>query len=149
MIKLFYECEDSNIASYADETTLYSCATDIPSLALEVQASATKLFHWFKNNYLKANPGKSYILLSTNKLEIVSIDGIPLATGSHEKLLGVTIDSELKLENHIKEFVSKLTKKINALCCISSSTSLGKRRTLIKVFIESIQLLYLDMDASF
>ena len=81
------------VAGYADDTTLYSCATAIPSLPLEVQASATKLFRWFKNNHLKANPGKSHILLSTNKLEIVSIDGIPLAASSHKKLLGVTIDS--------------------------------------------------------
>ena len=44
MIDLFYECEDSIVASYVDETTPYSCATDIPSVALELQASATKLF---------------------------------------------------------------------------------------------------------
>ena len=44
MNDLFYECEDSNVASYADDTTPYSCATDIPSVALELQASATKLF---------------------------------------------------------------------------------------------------------
>ena len=93
MINLFYKCEDSNVASYADDIKLYSCATDIPSLPLEVQASATKLFRWFKNNHLKANPGKSHILLNTNKLEIVSIDGIPLAASFHKKLLGVTIDS--------------------------------------------------------
>ena len=118
MINLFYECEDSNVASYADNTTPYSCATDIPSLLLEVQASATKLFHCFKNNHLKANSGKSHILLGTNKLEIVSIDGIPLAASSHEKLLGVTIDSELKFENHIKELCLKVDKKIkfSAIC---------------------------------
>ena len=59
IINLFYECKDSNVASYADDTTPYSGATDIPSLPLEVQVSATKLFRRFKNNYLKANPGKS------------------------------------------------------------------------------------------
>ena len=57
MINLFYECGDSNLTSYADNTTPYSCATDIPSVALEVQASATK------NDHSKANPGKSHILL--------------------------------------------------------------------------------------
>ena len=36
MIDLFYECEDSNVASYADDTTPYSCATDIPSVAKEL-----------------------------------------------------------------------------------------------------------------
>ena len=137
IINLFYECEDSNVASYADDTTPYSCATDIPSLPLEVQASATKLFRWFKNNYLKANPGKSHILLSPNKLEIISIDGFSLAVSSHEKLLGVTIDSELNFKNHIKELCLKVGKKIKALCHISSSMSLEKRRTLMKAFIES------------
>ena len=39
MINLFYECEDSDVASYADDTTPHSCATDIPSVALEVHAS--------------------------------------------------------------------------------------------------------------
>ena len=63
MINLFYECEDSNVASYADDTTPYSCATDIPSLPLEVQASATKLVRWFKNNHLKADPGKEFLSL--------------------------------------------------------------------------------------
>ena len=91
----------------------------------------------YRSLQLKANPGKSHILLSTNKLEIVSIDGIPLAASSHEILLGVTIDSELKFDNHIKELFSKLTKKINALCDMSSSMSLEKSRTWMKAFIES------------
>ena len=137
MIDLFYECEDSSVASYADDTAPYSCATDIPSVALELQASATKLFLWFKNNHLKANPGKSHILLSSKKPEIVSVDGISIAASPHEKLLGVTIDSELKFENHITEICHKVSKKINALCRISSFMSLERRRTLMKAFIES------------
>ena len=67
MTDLFYEYEDSNVASYADETTPNPCATDIPSVALELQAFASKLFRWFKNNHLKANPGKFDILLSAKK----------------------------------------------------------------------------------
>ena len=137
MTDRFYECEDSNVASYADDTTPYSCATDIPSVALELQASATELFRWFKNNHVKANPGKSHILLSSKKREIVSADGISLAASFHEKLLGVIIDSELKFENHITEICLKICKKINALGRISSFMSLEKRRTLMIVFIES------------
>ena len=92
MIGLFYKCEDSNVTSYANDTTRYSCATDIARVAMELQASATKLFRWFKNNNLKPNPGKSHIFLSSKKPEIVSVDGISLAASSHEKLLGVIID---------------------------------------------------------
>ena len=112
MIDLFYECEDSNVPSYADDTTPYSCATDITRVALELQASATKFFRWFKNSHLKANPGKYHILLSSKKPEIVSFDGIPLAASSHEKLLGVIIDSELKFENYITKLCLKVSKKL-------------------------------------
>ena len=107
------------------------------SVALELQAYAIKLFHWFKNNHFKVNPGKSHILLSTKKPEIISIDEIPLAASSHEILLGVTIDSDLKFEYHITELCLKVSKKLNALCRISNSMSLEKRRTLMKTFIES------------
>ena len=86
MIDLFYKCKDSSLPSYADDTTLYSYAIDIPSVALELQASATKRFRWFKNNRLKANPGKSHILLTSKKPEIASVDGISLAASFHKKV---------------------------------------------------------------
>ena len=73
MIDLFYECEDSNVASYADDTVPYSCTTDVPSVASELQVSPTKLFCWFQNNHLTANLGISHILLSSQKHEIVSV----------------------------------------------------------------------------
>ena len=133
---LFYECEDSRVASYADDTTPYSCATDIPSVALELQTSATKLFLWFRNNHLKTNPGKSHFSLSSRKPVIVSVDGIFIAASSHEELLGVIIDPE-SLRITLQRYVSKLAKKKNALCLISSFMSLEKRRTLMKAFIES------------
>ena len=94
---LFTNAKNFSVASYADDTTPYSYATDIPSVALELQASATKLLCWFNNNHLKANPEKSHILLSSKKPEIVSVDGISFAASSHEKILGVIIDSELKV----------------------------------------------------
>ena len=56
---------------------------------------------------------------------------------SHENLLGVTIDSELKFEYHITELCFKDSKKRYALCRILSCMSLEKRRILMKAFIES------------
>ena len=86
---------------------------------------------------MKASPGKSYILLSSKKPEIVKADGISLATSSQKKLLGVIIDSELKFENHITELCLKVSKKVNALCRISSFMSLEKRGSLMTAFIKS------------
>ena len=38
--------------------------------------------------------------LLTFEPDIVSIDGIPLAASSHGKLQGVTIDTDIRFENH-------------------------------------------------
>ena len=44
LIDLFYECEESNIASYTDENTPYSCSSDTQTA---ISAISNKLFHWF------------------------------------------------------------------------------------------------------
>ena len=44
LIDLFYECKESDIASYADDTTPYFCATDTQSGIAKLQITANKLF---------------------------------------------------------------------------------------------------------
>ena len=36
---MFYECEDSDIESYADDTAPYACASDINTVISQLQAS--------------------------------------------------------------------------------------------------------------
>ena len=43
LIDLFYECEESNIASYADDITRYSCARDTQTVISELK-SLTSFF---------------------------------------------------------------------------------------------------------
>ena len=52
-IDMFYECEDSDIENYANDTTLYACTSDINSVISELQVSASKLFIWFDYNHPK------------------------------------------------------------------------------------------------
>ena len=56
---MFYECEDSGIENYADNTTPFACASDINAVVSELQITTSKLFTWFDNNHMKANPEKS------------------------------------------------------------------------------------------
>ena len=44
LIDLFFEYDDSEIASYTDDTTPYSCVDDIPSVITQLQSTASKLF---------------------------------------------------------------------------------------------------------
>ena len=49
--------EESYIASYADDTTPYSCTRDTQTVIFEYKSISSKLFHRFQYNHLKVNPG--------------------------------------------------------------------------------------------
>ena len=137
LIDLFCECGESGIASYADNTTIYSCRTDTQSVIAELQITANKRFHWFECNHLKTNPGKNHLLLSTKTPINVSIGDVLLTTSITETLLGIAIDSELSFDQHLCSICSKASKKLHVLGRISGYMPFEKRMILMKAFIES------------
>ena len=50
---------------------------------------------------MKVNPVNFHILLSNKKTEKVTINDVILTSSADDKLLGVTLNSELKFENHV------------------------------------------------
>ena len=83
---------------------------------------------------MKANPGKPIILLNNKKTEKVKINNALLTSSVEEKLLGITLDSELKFEKHITDICNKANQKIHVLSRITTYMSLNKRRLLMKIF---------------
>lgn len=134
---MFFECDDSEIASYADDTTPYSCEKDISNVISQLKLTASKLFSWFEYNHMKANPGKCHLLLSKKDPIDVLIGDAKVTSSSYEKLLGINIDSELKFDKHVSEICHKVSQKINALSRIASYMTLPKKRIVMKTFIES------------
>ena len=53
------------------------------------------------------------------------------------KLLGITIDKELKFDKYINQVCSKANKKLNVLSRMRSFLSVEKRKIIFKSFIES------------
>ena len=41
----FYECKESNIDTYANDTTPYSCASDTQTVIFELKFISNKFFH--------------------------------------------------------------------------------------------------------
>ena len=124
MIDLCYECKQNDIANYADDTTPYFCGTDIPTVIFELQDISTKVFNWFGNNHMKANPGKCHLLLSTKSPEVVSINGIQITSSAAEILVGITNSSRYLLmednsfsihERNIQSLAIEIYKFLNGL----------------------------------
>ena len=86
---------------------------------------------------MKANPGKSHVLLSSNITRVAPFDNVQITSCLREKLLGITFDSELKFEEHISKICNIVNKKVDAPHRIANHMSLDKRKRFLKAFIES------------
>ena len=137
LIDLFYECEDSNILNYAGDTTPYACGENIRAVISKLQSLAFRLFKWFENNHMKVKLGKSHILLSNKKTEKVKINDVLLTSSVEEKLLGTTLDSELKFEKYITGICNKVSQKNTCSVQNYKLIPLRKRRLLMITFVES------------
>ena len=92
LIDLFYKCEESNIANYADHTIPYSCASDTQTVFSELKFISDRLFQWLQYNHLKTNPRKCHIPLSSKIPTDVSSIGDPSLTTSTKKNLTWNLD---------------------------------------------------------
>ena len=73
---------------------------------------------WFKINSLRANPGKfQFMALGANKNDCFNLNvaGKVIPSSSEVKLLGITIDYDLKFKKHINKLCTKLSYKLHAL----------------------------------
>ena len=91
LIDVFLECEDDNITSYGEGSTPYFCAQDISSVISELRRIAKKVFECFKNNHMKAYPGKRHVILGSNIQREIHSDNTSIASSLNEKLLGKSI----------------------------------------------------------
>ena len=70
-------------------------------------------------NYLKANPDKSQLLVTSKDEVSIKIDDTNIKSSSSKKLLGVLIDNKLTFNEHVSKLYKKASNKLLALARIS------------------------------
>ena len=133
---LFYFLEDLDIASYADDTTIYTVNEKKESVISALETSSSLLFRWFNNNFMKENIDKSHLIMTCTEATTAMIDGLPIDSSKAEVLLGITIDHELKFDDQVNYLCKKASQKLNALARITSFLNFWKKRIIMKSFIE-------------
>ena len=127
-----------DITNYADDNTPYSANNNIMDVLNNLKLQANILDKWFKDNYMKANPGKYHLLLSaTEETNTLNIEDICINTSKCEKLLGINIDSNLTFETHVESLRKKASQKLNALLRVTWSLNFDQRKLLLNAFITS------------
>ena len=112
---LFYFLEDLDIASYANDTTIYTAKDNKKPVTNALDASSLPLYTQFNNSFMKANSDKSPILLSRSEPPKALTDGSFIESNTKEILLGITFDRDLKFDEHVNFSVKKHVKNLMLL----------------------------------
>ena len=138
---IFHFVKENVLYNYADDNTLSHSGPDLNGLVKSLEKESTILIDWFGNNKMKANPDKFQAIAIGNKSkngEIkFTLDGNEILCDNEVKLLGVTIDSQLKFKTHISEICRKASRQLNVLKRIGKNLSKLGRLTIYYSFIMS------------
>lgn len=119
---------DSNVYTYADDTTLIISSKSIPELQKLAQSELNKLIDFFNSNNLVPNPTKTNYSIfypttnDQNTLEL-KIGNTILQQNPKTKLLGIYIQENLKLNETISDIIRKLQPTIQSFRYANKLTS--------------------------
>ena len=135
---LFYLFICTSVCNIADDTTPYACDVDLPTLLHNLESDTASAIIWFEANYMKLNQDKCHFLMSGSQEHIwIQVGEQVIRETFQEKLLGVTIDKELKFHSHIKAICKTAGAKVTALARLIKLVPLEKNKLLMTSFIES------------
>ena len=109
MCDLFFIVKEIDFASYADDNIPFVSGDRLDDVLDSLENTGLKLFDWFYDNQMKANPGKYHLLKSAAASIAIKIKDSEILNSENEKLLGVIIDN--KLNFIYKRYLKKLIKK--------------------------------------
>ena len=128
---LFSFLKDVGICNFADDTTIHISDKSLENVLKSLEKNSMLAIRWFENNYRKVNTDKCRLIVSDYKYEQVLANvGKDLIWESNDvKLLGVTIDRDLKFVKHVLKFCNKANQKLIGLSRMTKLLYFNKRRT--------------------
>ena len=132
---LFFIMNNFELATYADDNTPYAVGDNKEELTVKLKNASKTLFQSFSDNQMKSNPDKCNFICSTRKKVSLIVENKEINNSSHERLLGVTIDSKLSFNTHIDHICKKANLKLNALSRLTPHLDFKKNKFIDKFFL--------------
>ena len=132
---------ETDICNFADDNTIYACDKTLYDVISRLERDIQSVTNWFKGNSMVANPGKFQMMFlgkGTENEIIIEIDGVKITSSSSVRLLGVTLDKNLRFSAHIDSLCKSVNNKTNALLRIRRYIDLAKARELYNTYIISV-----------
>ena len=134
---LFFDDIDIDLANYADDTTPYAYDLELDKVIESLEKNIDKLFHWFSDNFLKANPDKCHLLINTDENVTLKIKNETITNSSNEKLLCILFNNKFDLDEHVTSLCRKASQNLNAVARVAQYMNLAYSRLIMNAFIFS------------
>ena len=120
---LFFSITKSEYCNFADDNTLYSCNKNLEHAFLNLKYDLRNVLDWFKIAPFNIAPFS------------LNVNGKIISSSNEVKLLGITIDNQLKFKKHIEELCKKASYKLHALRRIRGYLTVEKARILANLLL--------------
>ena len=134
---MFFDDINLNLANYAGDTTPYAYDLEHDKVIKSPEKNIDKLFDWFSDNILKANPDKCLLLINTDENVALKIKNEAITNSSNQKLVGILFSNKFDFDEHVTSLRRKAFKKLNALARVVYYMNLPQRRLIMNAFIFS------------
>ena len=126
-----------DICNFADDTTPYVCDKNLTFAMQQLEQQSNIALKWFEDNNVKINSGKCRTMTSKHENMWAKIGDDQIWESRTVKLLGITIDNELKFDEYISNVCKKGQRKLTVLTRIKKYLDFNKLRHLFKTFFDS------------
>jgi hypothetical protein len=134
------------VHSYADDTQLYvsSSGADSTASVARLLSCIEEIGQWMSANRLKLNADKTQFIWlgSRNQLEStsgisLSVGGVPVTAADTVRNLGVTLDAQLSMKQHVDNVVRSCFYHLRQLRSVRGSVPADAMKTLVHAFIST------------
>ena len=142
-----YLPEDASSSLFADDTAAsVECGKDREQATGRMQRNINGINEWAEDWKMKLNAVKTQVMVISSKDNDVAwkpklhLEGLELEVVREYRFLGVTIDSGLRFEKHLKNVIEKAKKRIKILRCLAGKDwgqNLETQKALYATYIRS------------
>ena len=78
-----------------------------------MKTNTDKIFDWFSDNFLKANPDKCHLPINPDENATLEVKNEIITNSSNQKLPGILFNNKFDFDEHVTSLCRKASQKLN------------------------------------
>ncbi len=113
---LLYTLPEGSAVNFADDNTLYAVDSSPQSLTAKLNTIVQIAQKWYIENGMQSNPTKFQSIFFGRTVQCdILVDNVLIQPANFIKLLGITLDNELKFDTHVTNICITAGRNLNAI----------------------------------